>query len=403
MIRTGGALLLALGCRPEAPRRSTAAELARLPWDSVVAQARGAKIIWRMWRGDPAINAYVDAWVVPRLKARYDITLVPVPGLGPELVNQLVLEREAHAAGTTDLGWINGETFHQLRAESLLAGPWAGALPNGRYVDSASPIITRDFEQDPAGFESPWGQIQFALIYDSARTPAPPRSVAALGDWILAHPGRFTHDQQFTGTTFLTILMYALGGGVQRFQGGFDPVRYAAGSEKVFGWLKTHRGAFWRGGTTYPLGVAELHRLFANGEVDFTMSANQNEVLGKIRQGVLPPTARPLILTDGTIANTHYVAIPFNAPSPAGAMVVADFLLSPEAQFEKARLDGWGDGTVLALHRLPPEWRRRWTSLLGDPRAIDPDSLARYARPEVAPEYHARLEADWRVRLRQGH
>ena len=36
-----------------------------------------------------------------------------------------------------------------------------------------------------------------------------------------------------------------------------------------------------------------------------------------------------------------------------GAMVVADFLLSPEAQLEKQRADVWGDGTVLALDRLP--------------------------------------------------
>ena len=40
-------------------------------------------------------------------------------------------------------------------------------------------------------------------------------------------------------------------------------------------------------------------------------------------------------------------------------MVVADFLLSPEAQLEKQRAEVWGDGTVLALDRLPDPWRRR--------------------------------------------
>ena len=88
-------------------------------------------------------------------------------------------------------------------------------------MDSASPIVSRDFEQDPAGYESPWGRVQFALIYDSARTPQPPRTVAALGAWIRAHPGRFVHDQGFTGITFLKGVMYARAGGVARFQGGF--------------------------------------------------------------------------------------------------------------------------------------------------------------------------------------
>lgn len=397
-----GLIALALGCRSPTPPPPGPAALATFPWDSVVALARGSHVTWRMWRGDPAINAYIDQWVAPRLQSRYGITLTAVPGLGAEIVNQLVVERETGAPGSTDLLWINGATFHQLRAESLLAGPWAGALPNGRFVDSTSPIIARDFEQDPAGYESPWGRVQFTLIYDTVRTPHPPQTVAALGEWIRTHPGRFTHDQEFTGTTFLTTLMYALGGGAKHFQGRFDPVRYAAGSAAVFDWLGSHRGAFWRRGTTYPLGVADLHRLFANGEVDFTMSANENEVIGKIRDGILPPSARPLLLRDGTIATAHYVGIPFNAPSPAAAMVVADFLLSPEAQFEKGNTDGWGDGSVLALNRLPPGWGDRWVSRARDPRALDPAALARLARPEVDPAYHAHLEADWRDRLRRG-
>ncbi|MEO7986776.1 MAG: ABC transporter substrate-binding protein [Gemmatimonadales bacterium] len=392
------ALALTVGCHT--PPRDAAAGLARLPWDSVLARAKGNTVVWRMWRGDPSVNAFVDRWVGPRLKERYGITLIAVEGQGPEIVNQLVVEREAGSSGSADLVWINGESFGQLRRENLLDGPWAGSLPNGRYVDSSSSIIARDFEQDPAGYESPWGRVQFTLIYDSARTPNPPRTVAALGEWILAHPGRFTHDQQFTGTTFLMTLLYALGGGVGQYQGGFDSLRYAKGSALVFQWLERHRTAFWRKGETYPSGVAELHRLFANREVDFSMSYNQNEALAKVRQGVLPATARPLLLEDGSIANTHFLGIPFNATHPAGALVVANFLLSPEAQLEKQRPDGWADGTVLARSRLPPEWAARFDWSSEDPRVLSPDSLAKYARPEVSPGYRERLSADWRARIR---
>ena len=134
------------------------------------------------------------------------------------------MEREAGAVGGADLVWINGETFHNLTAERLLQGPWAGAIPSAAWVDSASAIVMRDFEQELNGFESPWGRVQFALIYDLARTPDPPRTVEELGRWILAHPGRFTHDQSFTGMTFLKVLMYTLGGGVTHFQGGFSEV-----------------------------------------------------------------------------------------------------------------------------------------------------------------------------------
>lgn len=379
------------------------ASLEALPWDSVVARARGTTVLWRMWRGDPSINAYVDGWVAPALRERYDITLEAVDGQGAELVNALVVEREAgRRRGSASLLWINGETFAGLRRERLLAGPFAHRLPNARYVDSASAIIARDFEQDPMGFESPWGTVEFALIYDTVRTPSPPRTVEELRTWILAHPGRFTHDQGFTGTTFLKGVMYALAGGVTTFAGGFDSTRYVSGRDTLFAWLQDVTPAFWRRGETYPPDVAAMHRLFANGEIDFSMSNNQNEAVTKSRQGVLPSTVRALVLRDGVIANTHYVGIPANAPNVAGAMLVADFLLSPEAQFEKAKGDVWGDGPVLAPLRLPEVWRERFSTLDRDPRAVPLDTLARYARPEVAPTYHERLVRDWRRRFRSG-
>lgn len=355
-----------------------------------------------MWRGDPSVNAYIDGWVAPRLRARYDIELRAVEGQGAEVVNQLVVEREAGAAGSADLLWINGETFHNLREAGLLFGPWAGRLPNAAAVDSASSIVMRDSERELDGMESPWGRVQFALIYDTLRTPHPPRSIAELGDWVDANPGRFTHDQSFTGVTLLNILLNSLNGGVEHFRGGFQEARYRAGSERVWRWLEAHRDGFWRGGTVYPAGVADLHRLFANREVDFSMSNNENEVVTKVRQGILPTSARALLLRDGTIANTHYVGIPFNAPNPAGAMVIADFLLSPAAQLEKLRPEVWADGTVLDMEKLSHDWLARFEALEADGRALPRDSLRRYAVPEVAPEYRARLAEDWRTRIRGG-
>jgi len=396
-----GVALGVVGCGDRAGGPG-APSLASLPWDSVVDRARDTEVVWRMWRGDPAINRYVDEWVAPRLLDRFGIRLRAVEGQGAELVNTFVVEREAGAAGGTDLVWINGETFHNLRAEGLLQGPWAHALPSAAYLDSASAIVMRDFEQPLDGYESPWGRVQFTLIYDSARTPDPPRTFDELGAWIHRNPGRFTHDQSFTGMTFLKSLMYARASGVERFQGGFDPAIYELGRERLFEWLHEHRAAFWRNGEVYPPGVAELHRLFANGEIDFSMSNNHNEAVSKARQGILPPTARPLVLRDGTLANSHYLGIPFHAPNPAGAMVVADFLLSPEAQLEKLRPDVWGDGTVLARDRLPEEWTKRFARAEKDPGGLPADTLARYAIPEVAPRYHEELQRDWRAEIRGG-
>src|SRR5688500_18311854 len=101
MIRRLLLALLAVACaRGDTPPagQATVDALAELPWDSVEARARGSTVVWRMWRGDPSINAYVDRWVAPRLRERHGITLQAVQGQGPELVNQLVVEREAGRA-----------------------------------------------------------------------------------------------------------------------------------------------------------------------------------------------------------------------------------------------------------------------------------------------------------------
>lgn len=364
-------------------------------------RAKGTTVVWRMWRGDPSVNAFVDKWVAPRLLAECGVTLRAVNGQGNELVDQLTVEKESGTkVGTASLLWINGETFGALRARGLLAGPWSQVLPAAALVDSQSPIISRDFEQDPGGFESPYGTVQMALIYDSARTPQPPRSLVELALWIRAHPGRFTYDQSFTGITFLKGAMYALNGGAGTFKGGFDSTKYVTARTRLFTWLDSLKPFLWRKGAQYPADVAALHRLFANGEIDFSMSYNQNEALTKALQGVLPSTSRALVLRDGTLANSHFVGIPFDAPNAAGAMVVANFLLSPAAQLEKQRPTVWADGTVLRADRLPAEWLARFDSVQNDPRLVPADTLRLYARPEVSPRYHERLTDDWRRMIR---
>jgi putative thiamine transport system substrate-binding protein len=93
----------------------------------------------------------------------------------------------------------------------------------------------------------------------------------------------------------------------------------------------------------------------------------------------------------GTIGNTHFVAIPYNAPSKAGAQVVANFLLSPDAQARKADIDVWGDPTVLDVTRLPAAERARFTS------AVRPGQLAQSAPalPEPHSSWVDALEKEW--------
>jgi putative spermidine/putrescine transport system substrate-binding protein len=366
-------------------------------WAAIETQARGQAVTWGMWQGDPFINGYVAQYVVPEVKKRYGIELKVVGAQGNEIVSMLMTELEAgKQARAYDMIWINGETFYQLRQIDALLGPFTAKLPNAQYIDFENPFIRYDFQQDTAGYESPWGNVQLALIYDSSRVQAPPRTLQELEAWVREHPGRFTFDNFFTGMTFLKSLLISIAGGPGSLDGPFDEQRYRQVSTELWRYLNRIKPFLWRQGETFPDQVTQLHQLFAAGEVDFTMSNNDGEVDNKVLQGLFNDNARGYVLESGTIQNTHYIGIPRSSAQLAGAMVVANFLISPEAQFEKLKPAVWGDGTVLDVKRLPEPWPERFGNVPQRTHVPPRSELQPMALREPASEYMVRIQRDFR-------
>jgi putative spermidine/putrescine transport system substrate-binding protein len=338
--------------------------------------------------------------VAPVLRDSHGVALRLVALQGNQIVSALMTEREAAARESAyDLLWINGETFYQLRQIGALYGPFVERLPHARYLDLDNPFIAVDFQQPVDGYEAPWGNVQMALIYDSARVAVPPRTPEALAAWVRANPGRFTFDSEFTGLTFLKSLLIHFGGGPGSFDGPFDEARYAAASDSLFAYLRDIQPFLWQRGETFPQGVAQLHQLFADGEVDFSMSNNDGEVDNKVAQGLFPSNARATVLTTGTIQNTHYWGIPARARHKAGALVAVNALLSPALQFEKLKPSVWGDGTVLDVDRLPAAWQARFADVPGRMHAPPRAAIQPYALQEPAAEVMIRLAEDVRTHL----
>ena len=388
------------GCERKAASGPAGSVIAKLPWAQIEKLARGQTVQMTMWQGDPFINAYMRDYVAPALKSQYAITLNLGGGQGDNLVSQLMTEREAgRKVGAMDIVWINGETFYQLRQIDALFGPFTDRLPNNARVAWSDPTIKYDFQKEVDGFEAPWGNVQLVLIYDTARVSDPPRTLAALETWVRAHPGRFTMDNSFTGMTFLKCLLYALAGEPKLLAGPFDEAKYQKYSGQLWQYFDRLKPYLWKQGKTYPEGVAQLHQLFANGEVDFTMSNNDGEVDNKVALGTFPPTARAYALDTGTIRNSHYLGIPRTAPDLAGALVVCNFLESPAAQCQKLKPDTWADGTVLAVDQLSPEWQASFRQAAVRTHGPSHAELLPLALPEPAPEYMMRLSQDFRTHV----
>ena len=385
--------LLLAGCSEAPPTES----VLKQDYPALEKAARGTEVRWHMWGGSAQINQWVDTYVVTEMKKRHDINVVRVPMDAPVFVNKLLTEKAASKnTGTMDLLWINGENFKNAMQAGVLFGPFTDRLPSftAWYDPQKS---AHDFGYPVNGFEAPYGRAQFVFEYDTDRTPSPPATLAELASWIKAHPGRFTYPQppDFTGSAFLRQVFYATTGGHEQYLSGFNPELYAKNAPQTFTWLSDLKPYLWQEGRTYPKDAAALDTLFARGEIDMAMSYHPAHAQMKILEKTYPETVRTFVLAEGAIFNTHFTAIPFNAPNKAGAMVLANFLMSPEAQLSKFKPENWGDLPALEVAKLEAAQRKAFEEVDLGEATLDTDTLSAAGVPEISPEYLELLEKDW--------
>jgi len=130
-----------------------------------------------------------------------------------------------------------------------------------------------------------------------------------------------------------------------------------------------------------------------DGEIDIAISFNPNEASAAVRSGQLPESVRTYTFDEGTIGNTHFVTIPFNANAKAGAMAAANFLISAEAQARKADPEFWGDPTVLDLDKLSEDEKALFTSIDLGPWALPIGSGITLPEPHAS--WAGALEEEW--------
>ncbi|MEO1090109.1 MAG: ABC transporter substrate-binding protein [Pseudomonadota bacterium] len=397
------ALVLALFTCLTLSTASAVASTPRSSWQAILSEAQGQNVAFNAWGGSPAINAFIG-WVADEVDRRFGISLEHVKlADASDAVARIVAERAAGRTddGSVDLLWLNGENFATLRHQDLLHGPFAFDLPNFALVDTVGkPTTLVDFTVPTEGYESPWGMAQLVLLHDTRAVPVPPRSLAELGAWIEANPGRFTYPAppDFIGTTWLKQVLLDSVVDPAVLQRPADTADVAAVTAPLWAWLDRVTPHLWRRGRSYPSDGQALHQLLDDGELAISMSFNPGEASQLIAAGRLPETVRTATFDDGTLANTHFVAIPFNSDATAAAKVVADFLLSPEAQARKQDPRIWGDPTVLDLDALTPVQRAAFTALPLGVATLPPDRLGP-ARPEPHPSWVEIIERAWQERV----
>lgn len=366
-------------------------------FEEVIRKADNTTVRFVMWGGSSSINKWVDSYVIPEMKRKYNINVVRVPADASVFVNKLLSEKNAGSLrGSMDLLWINGENFKNAKENALLWGPFTHRLPNyNDFVDPAT--VQSDFGYPVNGYEAPYGRAQFVFEYDSSKVNDVPDSYEKLKEWVRKNPGKFTYPQppDFTASAFIRQVFYAVTGGHNQYGGSFNKPLFEKNKIPWLKYLSEISPFLWNSGKNYPKDISALDTLFERGEVLINMSYHQADAQNRVLAGRYPHTVKTFVMKEGSIYNTHFTAIPFNSVNREGAMVLANFLLSPEAQLSKNDPANWGDFTVLDLKKLSDENRKKFTDLdLGRP-TLPLEILEKHAVPEVVSEYVEALEKEW--------
>lgn len=369
-------------------------------WDDVVKQGSDAEVTILMWGGNESINMFMDGYVADNVKEKYGITLKRVPMNAPEFMSKLLNEKKGNVSeGTADLLWINGENFRTAKQGGLLWGPFTDILYNQqKFYDAGADDLINDTGVSIDGYEAIWGRAQLVLTYDSNITPNPPMNFADMMVWAKENPGLLTYPKlpdDFAGVSFIRTSYYELTGESDIFQKEMTKEEFFEVSQPVIEYFTEISPYLWREGRAYPATQAQMDELFKNGEIAVTMGFEIGKTSGMVKKGEYPDSVRTYVFDTGTIGNSHYLAVPYNSQNIAGALLVIDFLESPEAQIEKLKPVVWGDMPAFDVTKLDEKQKALLDAVETDPITLSIKELTDKRLPEMQAQYLDWIKEIW--------
>lgn len=285
--------------------------------------------------------------LIPEFEAKYGNKVNYVRGEGAAANQQLIAAHQAGAKAPADAYFVSSGNLPLLMSEGVIANvPLNELLPAGAGVNPAIATITSGIEH--SGAFMPFHRNQTDIVFDTRVIPADqaPTDLDTLAAWAKANPGKFIVTSPSgggSGNGFMQAIAFA------KITG--DDCRAIFTKWDV---TKEEAQAYAASDCTKPLwdyytallpsvevtnGNSDTLNLIATG-AGAVGTAWEDMVYDFTGRGLLPPTVRQTLLSEGMVGGGDGLFFPVDGEHPASGLLMLDFLMSKDVQLKKLQING---------------------------------------------------------------
>lgn len=221
--------------------------------------------------------------------------------------------------------------------------------------------VPSDIQKAAGSGGIPYRASSVLLAYDSKTVSSPPRTLEDLLAWVKDNPGKFTYNTPDSGGSGQAFVTTVLDKNVSATDRKKMVTGYEQGLEKEwdegFTTLASLNPYIFQNGV-YPNGNDQVLSLLSSGQISMAPVWSDQFITGQ-KNGQIPATIKYTQISNPSLTGgASYLGIPKASKNQAGALKLANFVLSPKAQvLMSSSVAGY---PVIPLSKLPAEMQAKF-------------------------------------------
>jgi putative spermidine/putrescine transport system substrate-binding protein len=274
-------------------------------------------------------HLWVDT-LIPDFQQQYPgikINYTDVPH-GTEDATVLAKLAAAQSAGKySGFDLIGGADAAEAAVSGLLTPITTSEVPLAREIPPTE-FVTVDHNA------LPYRGSKVLIAYNSAKVPAPPKTLPALLAWIKSHPGQFDYNNPTGGGSGQAFIEAVLNQYVPPADQKKMALGYVPGLEglwdKGFSQLKSLGPDIYQRGV-YPASQDQVYQLLGAGSIEMC-PVWSDQGLSALKDHEFPPTVKLMELSPPLFGGPAYLGVPKITPHKSLVFAFLNFLLSTPEQ-----------------------------------------------------------------------